>query len=194
MAVLLKIMSVPRVVWAALRSGLYLTGEHHSTVDEAGYIVDNWTPGPDLLVALPRPPPDPGAGAELRRLSDDRRQPPGFPTMRQPSPMRQPWATPRGDSCYSSGRLENRRAILQPLSEGPIWAGFRQCDVQTYRSHQSSIYLSPPPCTLGPVHPVDGESSAGPSDDGMFDPAGVGSHRALCVSTANGSHDVRRML
>ncbi|MBN8890319.1 MAG: AMP-binding protein [Rhodospirillales bacterium] len=141
------------VVWAALRSGLYITAiNRYLTADEAAYIVDDC--GARVLVSsLARAEVAAALAGRMpgcrRRLMIDgtiagwesyETAIAGFP----PAPLAEQWA---GDTMlYSSGTTGRPKGIKRTPANLPISAHFRGIETfQGYGFHRDMVYLSPAP-------------------------------------------------
>jgi acyl-CoA synthetase (AMP-forming)/AMP-acid ligase II len=143
------------VVWAALRSGLYLTTVNsHSTVDEAGYIVDNCDARALIssvalgktAAAIPALASNCGVclmiGGGAAGGFDDYE---AALSAHAAGPLAD---EPRGEfMLYSSGTTGKPKGILRPISESPISDGLPLNEMfhTLWQFDQSSIYLSPAP-------------------------------------------------
>ena len=141
------------VVWAAMRSGLYVTAVNRFlTPEEAAYIVNDC--GAEVIVAsqamrevvsglaplIPNCPHRLITDGEIEGWTPYESTVASFPA----TPIAQEWL---GDSMlYSSGTTGRPKGIKRPLVETPGFEGYRHRDtLKGYGFSPATIYLSPAP-------------------------------------------------
>jgi len=144
------------VFWAAIRSGLYLTGINwHLTPEEAAYLVQD--AGSKALVTTARLAPAATAIADLVPECDIRLMidgvVPGFESFEEAVaefPAVAPASQPRGDvMLYSSGTTGHPKGIKRPLSgmhiDDPEFEGVSTLERTLFGMDGQSVYLCPAP-------------------------------------------------
>ena len=143
------------VVWAALRSGLYLTTvNRYLTAEEAAYIVDNSESKvlvaahslSDVAVDIPKQTPNCqsflSVGGEIAGYE-------GFEDAIAKYPAERLSQQPSGTlMLYSSGTTGRPKGILRPLPEGDIDKAINPMQgllTLLWQVDQSTVYLSPAP-------------------------------------------------
>ena len=143
-------------VWAALRSGLYVTAINwHLTTDEAAYIVENCEAR--VLISSPHQAAlaDPIESPHLeRRLMFDRPAAyadrwEDYATAVHDQPTTPIADEPMGDAMlYSSGTTGRPKGVLRPLADIAFWdlSAEQQAAIRNpYGFDETTVYLSPAP-------------------------------------------------
>ena len=141
------------IVWAALRSGLYITAINwHLPPDEAAYIINDCGArgivSSHAMQSVAGALPDLAPNCSLRLMTDgsiDGWTPYETALAAQPdTPLPR---QPLGDSMlYSSGTTGRPKGVKRPLADVEVSAGSRARErLLSYGFHENTIYLSPAP-------------------------------------------------